>query len=164
MAVKKATKRPRARAARAGGEAAARQIKQLRATVRELRARLERETRKRRLDVRLVAEAKKARAQVARQVNALRVSGRKLAMQLQKTLTDSKSRERARAEAIAKVAELRSELGRKTEELKRRSTELSKLARESADRARAILTEESRPSSGQTPEPGTASQQEPPHA
>lgn len=162
MAVKKATRRPRA--ARAGGKAEASQIKQLRATVRELRTRLEHETQKRRLDLRLVAEAKKARAQVTRQVNALRTSGRKLATQLERALSDSKSRERARADAIAKVAELRSELRRKTDDLRRKSTELSRLARESAGRARAILTEGAQPPTGQSAESSAAPTEDAPHA
>jgi chromosome segregation ATPase len=115
--------------------------------VQELRAKLAQATDKRRLDLRLLNEAKRAREQVLRQVNALREQGRKLAGELRKALTESDRRHKAREQALAKIAELKTELRRKTEELKRKSHELAELARESAHRARAILQE--RPESGQ---------------
>jgi chromosome segregation ATPase len=151
MAAKKATSR--ARAAGATGTAGPRELKQLRTMVRDLRARLESETRKHKLDFRLLEEAKKAGARMSEHINALREQGRKLATQLQKTLGDAKSREKARAEAMTKVAELRAELRRKTEELKRKSAELVKLAKESAERARTIITEEPKVGGDEGPGP-----------
>ncbi len=168
MAAKKATSR--ARSARAAGAAGPGEIKQLRAMVRELRARLESETRKHRLDFRLLEEAKKAGARMSEHISGLREQGRKLAKQFQKTLGDAKSREKARAEAMAKVAELRAELRRKTEELKRKSAELVKLAKESAERARVIVTEEPKVGgdagpapSGEAPPEGGGPPPEEPH-
>jgi chromosome segregation ATPase len=118
------------------------QLAQLRSMVGDLRKRIEQEARARKLDTRLIAEAKRARDEIVRQVGTLRDQGRKLADQLRATLSDAKKREKARDEALALVAELRQELSRKTEELRRKSIELRDLARESADRARAIITRE----------------------
>jgi len=141
MAAKK-TARPSRGRPRGAASASAGQLKQLRATVQELRAKLAQATHKRRLEVRLLGEAKRAREQVSRQMSALRDQGRKLAGELKKALTESDRRHKAREQALAKIAELKAELTRKTEELKRKSHELAELARESAHRARAILQEQ----------------------
>jgi len=110
--------------------------------VRELRAKLAKEAKKNRLDLRLLNEAKRARDQISRQVAALREQGRKLAGQLKKTLTEGDRRKKARDQALAKIAELKAELMRKTEDLKRKSLELEQLARESAERAHTIWQSE----------------------
>ncbi len=125
-----------------GASAPARQLKQLRATVQELRAKLAEETKKRRLDARVLGEAKRARDQVSRQVAALGAQGRKLAGELKKALIEGDRRKKAREQALAKIAGLKAELMRKSEELKRKSVELGKLARESAERARIIWQSE----------------------
>ena len=141
MAAKK-TARPSRSRPRGAASAPAGQLKQLRATVQELRAKLAQATHKRRLDVRVLNEAKRARDQVSRQMKLLRDRGRKLAGELRKALTESDRRHKAREQALAKIAELKAELIRKTEALKHKSHELAQLARESAHRARAILQEQ----------------------
>ena len=153
MAGKKAARSSGAR--RGGGASApARQLKQLRATVQELRAKLAEETKKRRLDVRILGEAKRARDQVSRQVAALGAQGRKLAGELKKALTEGDRRKKAREQALARIAELKAELVRKSEELKRKSVELGKLARESAERARIIWQSERKEAAqAETPAP-----------
>lgn len=125
-----------------GASAPARQLKQLRATVQELRAKLAEETKKRRLHARILSEAKHARDQVSRQVAALGAQGRKLAGELKKALTEGDRRKKAREQALTRIAELKAGLVRKSEELKRKSVELGKLARESAERARIIWQSE----------------------
>ncbi len=141
MAGKKAA---RSSGTRRGGRAStpARQLKQLRATVQELRAKLAKETKKRRLDARILGEAKRARDRVSRQVAALGAQGRKLAGELKKALIEGDRRKKAREQALARIAELKAELVRRSEELKRKSVELGKLARESAERARIIWQSE----------------------
>ncbi len=125
-----------------GASAPARQLKQLRATVQELRAKLAEETKKRRLDARILGEAKRARDRVSGQFAALGAQGRKLAGELKKALIEGDRRKRAREQALARIAELKAELVRKREELRRKSVELGKLARESAERARIIWQSE----------------------
>lgn len=51
------------------------QIEQLRKTVKQLRIKLERETKARKIEARVKAEAQKARAQLASQITALRDQG-----------------------------------------------------------------------------------------
>ncbi len=160
MAAKK-TARPSRSRTREAASATAAQLKQLRATVQELRAKLAQATHKRRLDGRVLSEAKRVREQVSRQMNALREQGRKLAGELKKALTEGDRRRQAREQALAKIAELKAELARKTEELKRKSHELVELARESAHRARAILQEQ--PESAQ-PQTAPAGEVKPPSA
>jgi chromosome segregation ATPase len=116
-----------------------RQVQQLRTTVRKLREQLARERRARLLNFRLLAEAKRARDMVRKQVMAMRSQGQKLAKQLRGTLTDSKRRDQARKDALARVAELRKEISRQSDELRRKTSELRKLAQESAGRARDII-------------------------
>ena len=144
MAAKKAARPSRSRPRKAAS-APAGQLTQLRAKVQALRAKLAQATHERRLDSRVLNEAKRAREQVSRQMNALREQGRKLAGELKNALTESDRRHKAREQALAKIAELKAELTRKTEELKRKSHELAELARESAHRARAILQEQPEP-------------------
>jgi chromosome segregation ATPase len=115
------------------------QVRQLRATIKQLRTRLERESRARKFEARVVADTRKARAQVLKQMDALRQQGRKLATQLKGALTDAGRREQARKDALAKIAELRAEVARRGEEVRRKSIELKNLAVESAERARAII-------------------------
>jgi chromosome segregation ATPase len=142
MAAKKRVSRarkakPKARPGNA--KASSGQIARLAATVQNLRTRLVEEARRRKLDQRLLAEAKRARARVAQQISALRAQGAKLAKQLQRAARDANAREAARQAALAKITELRDELRRKREEVRRTSAELAKLARESAARARNIM-------------------------
>lgn len=166
MAAKKATQSSSSRG-RDASAASAGQLKQLRATVQELRTKLVQAAEKRRLDSRLLNEAKSAREQVSRQMNALREQGRKLAGELKKALTDSDRRQKAREQALAKIAELKAELARKTEELKRKSHELADLARESAHQARAILREQpesAQPQAAPAAETRPAAEVKPPSA
>jgi chromosome segregation ATPase len=115
------------------------QLSQLRSMVSQLRARIEKEAHARKLDSRLISEAKRARDEIVRQVTSLRDQGKKLAEQVQSTLTDAKKREKARQDALAIVTELREELARKTEDLRLKTVELRNLAQESAQRAREII-------------------------
>jgi len=115
------------------------QLAQLRTMVSQLRARIEKEAHARKLDSRLISEAKRARDEIVRQVTSLRDQGKRLAEQLQSTLTDAKKREKARQDALAIVTELRQELARKTEDLRLKTLELRNLAQESAQRAREII-------------------------
>jgi vacuolar-type H+-ATPase subunit I/STV1 len=115
------------------------QLAQLRSMVSQLRIRIEKEARARKFDSRLISEAKRARDEIVRQVTSLRDQGKKLAEQLQGTLTDAKKREKARQDALAMVTELREELARKTEDLRLKTVELRNLAQESAQRAREII-------------------------
>jgi chromosome segregation ATPase len=129
---------------------ALRQLAQLRKTVKELRAKLERETRARQIETRVKTEAQKARAQLTSQISALRDQGRKLATNLKSALGDASKRDAARKQALAKITDLkaeyskktaglRSELSRATAELGRKSEELKKLAGEAAHRAVEII-------------------------
>jgi chromosome segregation ATPase len=142
MAVRKKKKPARKQSAAANPT---RQIAALRAEVKALRTKLERESRAGQLNVRLLSDAKKARAQLTKQITALRTQGGKLAAQLKSTLGDSKRRDAARKEAMARVAELRKELAHRTDELRRKSEELRRLAQESAHRAVDIIRSEAQP-------------------
>lgn len=94
---------------------------------------------KRKLESRLLDEAKKFRSRIAKEVATLKAQGRRLAVELKKMATESARRRRTRDQALAKIAALRAEVTRKTEELRRKSAELTRLAQDSAERARAIL-------------------------
>jgi septal ring factor EnvC (AmiA/AmiB activator) len=141
---------------RGAGSALARELDQLRNKVKDLTLRLEREIKARKLDVRVAAEAKKAREQLTRQIKALREQGRKLASELKSTLGDADKRKRALSEAHGKIADLRAQLARKTGELKRKSEELKKLAAESAHRAAEIMRGDAEPAIEPTPTACTA--------
>ena len=119
--------------------AASGRIGQLEAMVLKLRAALVTEARRRKLDQRVLAEAKRAREGVAKQMSALRAQGSKLAAEIKRAAHENRTLERARRTALAKVEELREELRHKSEEVRRTSGELAKLARESASRAREIV-------------------------
>ena len=121
------------------GSSVTRELDQLRKKVTDLTLRLEREVNPRELSARLVAEAKKVRAQLSGQIKTLSKGGRKLASQLNSALRDASKPERLHQGALAKIAELKAELASKTADLKGRSQELSKLARESGHRAAAIV-------------------------
>ena len=121
---------------------ATRQLKQLRATIQQLRAKLAQEVKRRKLDQRVLDEAKRARAGVMQQMTSLRAQGQKLAQQLKKTVGDANSREQARKEAAALVKELRAELRSKANELRQKSVELEKLVKESIGRAREMVHHE----------------------
>jgi chromosome segregation ATPase len=146
-------KKPLTRRKAAKNDPALRQLAQLRKTVKELRTRLERETKARKIEARVKSEAQKARAQLASQISSLRDQGRKLATNLKSALGDAGKRDAARQQALAKIAELkaeyakksaemRSELSRTTAELARKSEELKKLAGEAAHRAVEIIRSE----------------------
>lgn len=114
-------------------------IAQLEAMVGKLRASLVAEAKRRKLDQRVLAEAKRARDAVGKQISALRLQGSKLAAQIKRAAHENRTLEQARRTALAKVEELRAELHEKGEEVRRTSAELAKLARESATRAREIV-------------------------
>jgi chromosome segregation ATPase len=129
---------------------ALRQLAQLRKTVKQLRVKLERESKARQIEARVKNEAQKARAQLASQITALRDQGRKLATNLKSALGDASKRDTARQQALAKMAELKAEYSKKTAELRselshataelgRKSAELKKLAGEAAHRAVEII-------------------------
>jgi chromosome segregation ATPase len=138
---KGATSRPAksGKARRPAKSASPGRIAQLEAMVGKLRASLVAEAKRRKLDQRLLAEAKRARDAVGRQMSALRVQGSKLAAQIKRAAHDNRTLEQARKTALAKVEELRAELHEKSEEVRRTSAELAKLAGESATRAREIV-------------------------
>jgi len=148
------TKRSARRSSKSTGRGATGQLQKLGATIRELRAKLESEVRTHKMNKRLLAEAKKAREQVVTQMKALRDQGRGLAAQLKSTLGDANKREQARKEALAMIAQLRGELGKRTSELKRKSEELARLAEESAGRARDIIVGHSEPAAKASHEEG----------
>ncbi len=122
-----------------GKSAAPGRVAKLEAMVGKLRASLVTEAQRRKLDQRVLAEAKRARDAVARQMAALRAQGLKLAAQIKRTVHENRTLEAARRTALAKVEELRAELHDKSEEVRRTSAELAKLARESATRAKEIV-------------------------
>ena len=115
------------------------QLKQLRKTVDQLKARLEKEARARSAASTVIGGAKKARETLMVQMKALRDQGARLTKELKKAMSDASRRENARQQAVVKVSELRAELARRTEELKRKSEELARLALESAGRAKDII-------------------------
>src|ERR1700726_4457174 len=121
------------------GRAVARELEQLKKKVKELALRLEHEGKARELAARLAAEAKKAREQLTREIKALREQGRKMASELKSVITDANKRKQTVEEARGKIAELRTELGRKSAELKHKSEDHKKLAGESAHRAAVII-------------------------
>ena len=146
----------------AKNDPALRQLAQLRKTVKELRIKLERETKARKIEARVKSEAQKARAQLASQISSLRDQGRKLATNLKSALGDAGKRDAARQQALAKIAdlkaeytkksaEMRSELSRTTAELARKSEELKKLAGEAAHRAVEIIRGEEPQAAPATP-------------
>jgi uncharacterized phage infection (PIP) family protein YhgE len=146
---------------------ALRQLAQLRKTVKELRIKLERETKARKIEARVKSEAQKARTQLASQISSLRDQGRKLATNLKSALGDAGKRDAARQQALAKIAELkaeyakksaemRSELSRTTAELARKSEELKKLAGEAAHRAVEIIRSEEPQAAPATPMGGSS--------
>lgn len=140
---KTAPKRKTARKRSPKAAAQPSQLSQLRSMVSELRKRIEQEARARKIDSRLIAEAKRARDEVMRHVGTLQNQGKQLAEQLRGALVDvAKKREKATQDAITMVAELREELSRKTEELRQKTMELKDLAQESALRARDIIQRE----------------------
>jgi chromosome segregation ATPase len=124
---------------------AAKQLRQLRNTVAQLQKRLEKEVMARSAAAKMIADARKARDALMGQIKSLRDQGSRLAAELKKALGDAAKREAARHQAVEKMAELRAELTRRTEELKRKSEELAKLAVDSAGRAKDIIMSESSP-------------------
>jgi len=136
---KRATTSKSAKSRKSAKPAPAGRIAQLEAMVSKLRANLAAEVKRRKLDQRVVAEAKRAREAVARQMTALRAQGITLAAQIKRAAKENQTLEQARKTALAKVEELRAELHDKSEEVRRTSAELAKLARESATRAREIM-------------------------
>jgi chromosome segregation ATPase len=115
------------------------QLKQLRKTVDQLKARLEKEARARSAASTVIGEAKKARETLMVQMKALRDQGASLTKDLKKATSNASRRETARQRAVVKISELRAELARRTAELKRKSEELAGLAMESAGRAKDII-------------------------
>ncbi len=160
-------KKPVTRKKTAKNDPALRQLAQLRKTVKELRVKLERETKARKIEARVKSEAQKARAQLASQISSLRDQGRKLATNLKSALGDAGKRDAARQQALAKIAdlkaeytkksaEMRSELSRTTAELARKSEELKKLAGEAAHRAVEIIRSEEPQAAPATPMGGSS--------
>ena len=137
---RKRAKAPKsAKSGKTAKPASAGRAAQLEAMVGKLRASLAAEVKRRKLDQRVLAEAKRARDAVAKQMTALRAQGAKLAAQIKSAAKENHTLEQARKAALAKVEELRTELHDKSEEVRRTSAELAKLARESAARAREIM-------------------------
>jgi chromosome segregation ATPase len=132
-------KKKTARKSKPRKKAAPSQIDSLRRIITDLRKRLERELKTRKIDTRLVSEGKKAREQLGKQVQALREQGSKLSAQLKSALGDSKQREKARQDAVKRIEQLRKELGQKTSELLHKSEQLKELAAQSASRAVEII-------------------------
>jgi chromosome segregation ATPase len=155
--------RPSAKSSSGGVSAiASAQLKQLGQSIEQLKARLEKETSARATASNLVAEAKKAHATLMAQVKTLRDEGGRVAKELQRALSDSDKREAARRQAVEKIAELRSELARRTIELKRKSEELAALAKESALRAKDIIMNEATEASSSVGEDTSMPASEPP--
>jgi chromosome segregation ATPase len=127
------------RAANSFSAMASTQLKQLRKTVDQLKARLEKEARARLAASTVIREAKKARETLKVQMKALRNQGASLTKELKRAMSHASGRENARQQAVVKISELRAELARRTEELKRKSEELARLAIESAGRAKDII-------------------------
>ena len=125
--------------AKSAKPAASGRIAQLEAMVQKLRANLVAEAQRRKLDQRVLSEARKARDVVAKQLSALRAEGLKVAGQLKRAAQDNHALESAQRAALARIEELRVELHDKGEEVRRTSAELAKLARESAARAKEIV-------------------------
>ena len=132
---------------------ALRQVEQLRKQVKVLTSKLEREVKARKLEERVKSEARAAGAKLSTQLKSLRDQGKKLATELKSALSDASKREAARKEALAKIAELKTqysktstglkaEISQKTAELRRKSEELMKLAGQSAHRAAEIIRSE----------------------
>jgi hypothetical protein len=101
-------------------DAVSKQVLQLRKKVDELRARLDAEMKRRKIDGNLLQEAKKARDQVAAELRLLRQHAATGATELKKALTDAKRREQAGKAAAAKVQQLKAEIAKKTAKLTRR--------------------------------------------
>jgi len=136
---KRATTSKSGKSRKSARPAPAGRVAQLEAMVGKLRANLAAEVKRRKLDQRVVAEAKRARDAVARQMTALRAQAATLAAQIKRAAKENQTLEQARKTALAKVEVLRAELRDKSEEVRRTSAELAKLARESATRAREIM-------------------------
>ena len=115
------------------------QLKQLRETVDQLKARLKKEARAQSAASTVIAEAKKAHETLMVQMKALRDQGASLTKELKKAMSDASRRENARQQAVLKISELRAELARRTDELKRKSEQLARPAMESAGRAKDII-------------------------
>jgi chromosome segregation ATPase len=118
------------------------QLKQLKATVEQLRKRLASEAKKRQLDLDVVKQAKRARDEVTKQVDELRKRGTRMANELRKALLESERARKAREDALSRITELKAELVRRTKEVRMKSAELATLARQSAERAREIIQSE----------------------
>ena len=155
---KRATTSKSSKARKSARPAPAGRVAQLEAMVGKLRASLAAEVKRRKLDQRVLAEAKRARDAVAKQMKALRAQGAELAGQIKRAAKENQTLEQARKTALAKIEDLRTELRDKSEEVRRTSAELAKLARESATRAREIVQ-----SRGLAPEPRREPDIEVPH-
>lgn len=136
-------KKKSTRARKSGGrgakvaKVAAKQLNQLKAAVKDLKNRLVREARRRQVDAKMTAAAKKARQAVTQQVTKLRAEGRKLADELKTTVSKVKSHERARRDAQSQVKALNAELKRKDQELANKTAEIGRLSKELAARPAA---------------------------
>jgi chromosome segregation ATPase len=86
------------------------QLKQLRKTVDQLKARLEKEARARLAASTVIGEAKKARETLKVQMKALRDQGASLTKELKKAMSHASRRENARQQAVVQISELRAEL------------------------------------------------------
>ncbi|HUY17636.1 MAG TPA: hypothetical protein VMV15_00300 [Candidatus Binataceae bacterium] len=113
---------------------AAKQLNQLKATVKDLKNRLVQEARRRQIDAKVIAAAGTARRAVDQQVTKLRAEGRKLAGDLKATLNKVKSHERAWRDAQSQIKALNAQLKRKDQELASQRTEIGRLSQELAAR------------------------------
>jgi len=132
-------KKKKAAKPKGAANAAARQVDALRSTVADLRKRLEREVRVRKIEAQLRAGAKRAQAQLDAQVKTLRKQGSKVAAELRSVLGRSRNLEGARHEAEKMIKRLRKDLAARTADLRHKTDELRKLAEQSAHRAAEIM-------------------------
>jgi chromosome segregation ATPase len=136
MATRK--KNPRAkRSSRpsSGMARAAKELKQLRASVKSLKTQLMREAKRRQIAAKLTAAAKKARQAINQQVVKLGTEGRKLAGELKTALAKAKRHEVAWRDAQSQVRSLSAELKRKDQELARKNAEIERLSGELAQKS-----------------------------
>jgi chromosome segregation ATPase len=108
---------------------AAKELNQLKATVKGLKNRLLQEVRRRQMDAKLMAAARKTRQAVNQQVTKFRAEGRKLAGELKATLERVKRHESASRDAQAQVRTLTAQLRRKDQELSRKDAEIERLTK-----------------------------------
>ncbi|HTW87274.1 MAG TPA: hypothetical protein VMD75_04635 [Candidatus Binataceae bacterium] len=117
-----------------GVKVTAKELNQLKATVKGLKNRLLAEARRRQVDAKLIVAARKARQAVNLQITQLRAEGRKLASDLKATLDRVKRHASASRDAQAQVKTLTAQLRRKDQELATKDAEIERLTKEAETR------------------------------